>query len=246
MTEFTDLCRYLGDHRDELAARAGQPEEFRRELGNLERFWADESDDRVAEGETWRVLTRYPGVLQALREQGFHAADPPMPTLAPVGPSRTPVTTSEAGSIHPNTAPGPALPDPRTVWVASRLALGREIVAATLAVIIVITSVVVLLFSLFRVGSGQNEAAREALLFLNGIVGVVLGYYFGRVPAETRAERADISARKSELELQNSMAEVQSVLDEMTSMSRTRGTGDGAQLTPEQIGRLRALVRTHR
>jgi len=64
----------------------------------------------------------------------------------------------------------------------------KEIVAAVLALLIVGSTVFWSIGAYFFVGNtGQMHDAKELLATMAGLAGVVLGYYFGRIPAEKHA-----------------------------------------------------------
>ncbi len=72
----------------------------------------------------------------------------------------------------------------------------REYVAAGIAGVIVLGTIVTVLMAISRV---EDDTAfghvKDLLLILNPLVGVVLGYYFNKVSTEARAESAEMTAR---------------------------------------------------
>jgi len=65
----------------------------------------------------------------------------------------------------------------------------KEVVAAFIALLIVGSTVVLSFVAVAQVGhSQQMQDAMDLLAAMSGLVGVVLGYYFGRVPAERHAD----------------------------------------------------------
>jgi hypothetical protein len=67
----------------------------------------------------------------------------------------------------------------------------RELVTHVLALAIVLSTIFVGLWSLRFLGDGaEMEDSRALLAAMSSLSGVVLGYYFGRVPAEARAAQA--------------------------------------------------------
>jgi hypothetical protein len=100
--------------------------------------------------------------------------------------------------------------------------------------------------------AGTDEAwarAKDVLLILSSLVGVVLGYYFGRIPGEAQAAKADTAAEgaRSEAsaarsELDQTKAEVRGMLTE-AEVATSRGISEEEiQLSPEQTRRLWDLV----
>jgi len=74
----------------------------------------------------------------------------------------------------------------------------REYTAAGLAAVVVIGMVILVVFAATAVGSADNFGRlKDLLLFLNPLVGIVIGYYFNRVTSERRAENAETVARQA-------------------------------------------------
>jgi hypothetical protein len=65
----------------------------------------------------------------------------------------------------------------------------KEVVTAVLAFIIVVTVMVLLWTSLYPTVNLEN--AKGILAIFGGWVGVAIGYYFGRVPAERGTDKAN-------------------------------------------------------
>jgi uncharacterized protein (UPF0261 family) len=82
--------------------------------------------------------------------------------------------------------------------IDDRLRLIRETVAAMLAGIVVLGTLVVFIVA-FQYVDSQNqqsfERVKDLLLMINPIVGVVIGYYFSKVTTEARAESAEATAK---------------------------------------------------
>src|SRR5216110_1104429 len=93
---------------------------------------------------------------------------------------------AQVTSSHPNTASAD-----------SKLRILREAVAATIALLIVLGTTVMLYIVFTRYVAGDDQAAdkhferaKDLLLFVNPLLGVVIGYYFNKVSTEARAEKA--------------------------------------------------------
>ena len=72
----------------------------------------------------------------------------------------------------------------------------RENVAAAIALVIVLGAVGLILLALSQLeGPDSFTRAKDLLLVLNPLLGVVLGYYFNKVSTESRAESAEMTAR---------------------------------------------------
>jgi hypothetical protein len=133
--------------------------------------------------------------------------------------------------------PSQRVVDRIAVW-QQRTAMGKELLTGALAVVIVLTTLAVTVAGVFWVhGAEGRTAVKDTLVFLSGLVGVVLGYYFGRIPGETRADRAETEAVQARSSRDQMMAGVREVL-------AAAGAEPGAEatLSPQQVERLRKLL----
>ncbi|HET6353460.1 hypothetical protein [Streptomyces sp.] len=235
MTDFAALRRYLEEHRAELVSAADAPA-FDRQLDNLRSFWAEEDDHDVLLDETWRVLDRFPAARLALDDAGFRHGPQQPATTRTAPPAESSSDLGDDGSEPTVGDTGGSGRTGRRAW------LDRERITGVLAVCIVLTALVILIVSVFRVGDGERAAAKEALAFINGILGVVLGYYFGRMPGEARAEAAEGQARQARAELDGTLGEMRGILDSAPGAAR----GGPAGLSPEQLARMDAVLRRRR
>lgn len=71
----------------------------------------------------------------------------------------------------------------------------REYIAAGLAAVIVIGAVAMMIMAVTQVTSAATDVSfsriKDLLLFINPLLGVVVGYYFNKVSTEARAESAE-------------------------------------------------------
>src|SRR5438067_1295527 len=73
----------------------------------------------------------------------------------------------------------------------SGLQLFREIVTAVIGISIIIVTIILIVITFTFIGDATKfSAAKDLLLLVFSLTGVVMGYYFGRVPAEGRAAEA--------------------------------------------------------
>lgn len=86
---------------------------------------------------------------------------------------------------------------PKITWM-------KEIVTATLG-FIVIVGLLVLIFSPLTESPADIQTAQAVFSILGGWGGIVLGYYFGRMPAEKAAGRADAAASAAEIAKDNAV-----------------------------------------
>jgi hypothetical protein len=82
------------------------------------------------------------------------------------------------------------------------LRLLREGITALIALAVVVTTLA-LVFQTLQLAGGTNgtdvafQRGKDLLLFINPLLGVVLGYYFNKVTTEARAENAEATARQA-------------------------------------------------
>jgi hypothetical protein len=99
----------------------------------------------------------------------------------------------------------PVAPEPLTDQQLRRF---REYVAASIACVIVLGTVIMSALAFVYAGSSENFArAKDLLLFINPFVGVVIGYYFNKVSTEARAENAEATARVATVTAQQAGAQ---------------------------------------
>lgn len=85
-----------------------------------------------------------------------------------------------------------------------KMQMWKECVAAFLAVCVVGCTVIVIILSVFLPGDTTRISnVKDGLLLLNSLTGVVLGYYFGSIPADARASQAQRVATQATISSQN-------------------------------------------
>ncbi len=239
MPSFTEMRQYIEAHEAELVAAAEDRAAFARELTALKGYWASGDDPQALAAETERVLRRYPAVWAKLASLAPAPAQPPTPAL-------TPAAAAPQG-VAPMTEnkPSQSVLDRLAIW-DKQLATAKEAVAGCLGIIIVLATMIaatVALLAVFIVGNEKVwAAAKDILVLLVGLVGVVLGYYFGRVPGEARADKAEAEAKATRSSLDRTLTEVRTVLEDQ-GVDLIRGAERGITLTPQQTERLRNLLR---
>jgi hypothetical protein len=74
----------------------------------------------------------------------------------------------------------------------------REYVSASMALIVIFGVVVMMIQALNHLGTPDEFARmKDLLLFVNPLLGVVIGYYFNRATSEARAETAETTAKSA-------------------------------------------------
>jgi hypothetical protein len=244
MSSLQRLQQFVVDHLDELVQAAEHPSALDQELRNLEEYWDQEDEDQVKLEETWRALRRHPLVMAQLAQAGL--TDPAQPRSEPnrgtsAPPAGQPIPPRTDGTV--SQVPSPSPTDGSSLW-ERKLVIGKEIVTGVLAGLIVLVTLVVAVVVILNPGDESAQAAaKDGLLFLNGLVGVVLGYYFGRAPGDARADRAEDQAQQAQSQRDQTLGEIRGVLDTGGVSLDRGGERAGMTLTPEQVARLRELVR---
>src|SRR4029453_9618786 len=93
---------------------------------------------------------------------------------------------------------------------AAALSRGREGVAALLAVGVVGASLTLIFLGFGHIGEKEQfDRAKDLLLIVNPVLGVVIGYDFNKVSTEGRAENAETPARHATADLRRAADERQ-------------------------------------
>jgi len=174
------------------------------------------------------------------------AADPASDTpaiAAPVGgngataPARAQAAPTPAPPAEPPQAGGGATPPGPTGSLDARAQWLKEIVAAVLGLLLV-GGTVVMAFVILGKSGPDLQAAKDILLVLTSLTGVVLGYYFGRIPSDARAAQAQQVADRAQQETADVKTRARSLADQVESIvdhlpspaadGMTRGLGAAA------------------
>jgi hypothetical protein len=240
--DFKPVRQFLETHLEQLAARAADPAQFRREFANLQRYWEQEDDEALKWEETERVLRKYPAAWQAVLDAGLVPAPEKPATPAPPPPPQPAATRPQGGTTMEEPHVSQSTLNRLAIW-DKQLATGKEVVTGCLGITIVLVTLLVALIAILFAGNADaRSAAKDVLLVLTGLVGVVLGYYFGRVPGEVRADKAEGEAKATRSALDRTMTEVRGLLEDQ-GVDVERGGAGEVTLTPAQVERLRGLVR---
>jgi hypothetical protein len=100
----------------------------------------------------------------------------------------------------PTPVPTPQAPSAATTSTDTFLSRAKEGVAAILGLIIILCFVVMIWKAFGLMANAENQEkgfqqVKDLLLFINPLVGVVIGYYFTKVSTEARAESAEATAK---------------------------------------------------
>ncbi len=265
MADFKRIRDYLEAHRDELANSVS--ESFRDEFDSLSNQWDREEDETSLLELTLRVLGRYPAVCEALEAEGllpegWQAEPPPAPVREPASVSPASPTPTGGAAAPPTPVPPPTGgnqvdkpqavvgTDERLALWDKGMAIGKEFVTGCLGILIVLVTLIVALVAVLTTGTDEAWArAKDVLLILSSLVGVVLGYYFGRIPGEAQAAKAETvaegargEAEAARSELDQTRAEVRGMLTEAKVATSRGALAEELELSPAQARRLWELV----
>ena len=115
------------------------------------------------------------------------------PPSAPIVPIPTQGVTPMSATPPDSQSPAPGLSK-----AESFILIFKEVVTAIIALLIALTTLLLVLYLVPLLGSADKMTqGKELLSILTGLFGVVLGYYFGRIPADARAAQAQVQAAKA-------------------------------------------------
>lgn len=98
-------------------------------------------------------------------------------------------------AIHsPPPASAALTPPPRVEVTDREMQRFRERVAAAIALTVIAGAVVMMVIAILNIDTENFERIKDLLLFVNPLLGVVIGYYFNKVSTEARAETAETAA----------------------------------------------------
>jgi hypothetical protein len=250
MATFQEIRDYLETNYNQLAKLLSTRDEadFRASFENLRNDWNKNMNADIVESVTLQEMKKYPPVWNAL--VASHLI--PDEQQADLTTMRTPPSNA-ATSVQPpsnrsdnhrrTTLPSQQVVDRLAIW-DKRIATGKEVLTGFLGTLIVLVTLIVVIITIASVNNpAAFSSGKDLLLFMNGLVGVVLGYYFGRVPADVRADKAESETRTANRSRDQIQSAVRTVLDE-ASRSSDRGLNQGGiNLSLAQTESLRDILR---
>jgi hypothetical protein len=129
----------------------------------------------------------------------------------------------------------------RSLWTPEVVVQAfKEVITALLGLAVVIYTLILAGNTLTLVGQPEELSdAKDVLLLILGLAGVVLGYYFGRVPADARASQAQQQANDATAQAEQVNAQAQVIADEVDAvvdrMARPAIAARGAEPTAEDV-----------
>jgi hypothetical protein len=99
----------------------------------------------------------------------------------------------------------------------------KEVINALLGLAVVGYSLILAGSTLSLVGQPAKLAdAKDILLLVMGLAGVVVGYYFGRVPADARASQAQQQANEATAQAEQVNAQAEAIADQVDEVMDRR------------------------
>ncbi len=124
----------------------------------------------------------------------------------------------------------------------------KEAITALLGLAVVGYTLILAGNTLSLVGQPEKLSdAKDILMLVLGLAGVVVGYYFGRVPADARASQAQQQANDATAQSEQVHAQAQAIADEvdevMERMARPSVTARGAESSATDLALAEDLYR---
>ena len=131
--------------------------------------------------------------------------------------------------------------DPEEGKSAVRLQWFKEVVTAVLGIGIVVYTLVMTGLAFGMVGDASRMAdAKDLLTFLSGFAGVVVGYYFGRVPADARTAQAQQQIGQAVSEKDQAMSKMDDMKKELAGLEDKMESGE--DLRPADVRHVREMA----
>jgi hypothetical protein len=139
---------------------------------------------------------------EAAAPDGFASGEGVPPQLVTPSVIQPAIVMPQLGVKPMTETPSPSAPAPaqprKGIGVDAIITIFKEAVTAIIALLLVWTTIRVITSLLGFVGDEMRMTQAKALLsVLTGLMGVVLGYYFGRIPAEAHAAQAQEQANQA-------------------------------------------------
>jgi hypothetical protein len=115
-------------------------------------------------------------------------------------------------------------------WPDPAMSRFRERVAALIAVLVIFAAIAMLVIAFLYIGDSEKFArAKDLLLIINPVLGVVIGYYFNKVSTEARAESAESTARSATVDARRA-AESRDEAEELARAARAEAQESRSRL----------------
>ena len=151
------------------------------------------------------------------------------------------MATDRSNANSPRTPPDPAAAAREEAKSAVRLQWLKEIVTALLGIGIVAYTLYMTYRAFGMVGDPTRMGdAKDLLTYLSGFAGVVVGYYFGRVPADARTAQAQQQIGQAVSDKEQTMGTMNDMKKELADLEDKMEGGD--QLTAADIRHVREMA----
>lgn len=121
----------------------------------------------------------------------------PLPTPPPARPVSPPPVPQGVPAMNDN-PPATQPTDSARAKAETFILIFKEVVTAIIAILIAVTALLLVANLVPMLGDpAKMTQGKELLSTITGLFGVVLGYYFGRIPADARAAQAQEQAVKA-------------------------------------------------
>ena len=163
-----------------------------------------------------------PGPILSVPTAPDDVTPPPAVPAVPPLPVAPPVPAPVVGGGPGPGTPGDLAMEQRTQWL-------KEQVAAGLGILLVAGTVLIAFITILFRNASDIQGAKDILLLLSSLSGVVLGYYFGRIPSDARAAQAQQTASQAQQ-------------DAAAARGQTAAIGDQADQIAQQMGQMATQV----
>ncbi len=137
----------------------------------------------------------------------------PAPALVRAEAPEVPATTQTVSAVPAQAS----LPARARTWTPDVwMQVGKEVVTATIALVIIGSTIALVARSFGLIGNASHVSQAKNLIgIMLGLVGTVTGYYFGRVPADARATSATARAEQATTDKERVQAQARHLADQM-------------------------------
>ncbi|MHB1024381.1 MAG: hypothetical protein ACYC24_01595 [Desulfobacteria bacterium] len=105
----------------------------------------------------------------------------------------------------------------------------KEIVTAILGIFVVGSTILIAAMTFSYAGQEKTMAdAKDVLMLMLGLAGVVVGYYFGRVPADARATQAQEQANSATARAEKLTIQARTMADQVDQVMEKVGPAPAA------------------
>jgi hypothetical protein len=265
MNQWNDHIQAIAGHLEEIKQTLGlKDQEFKDQYQQLLNTTSKNSiEPKDIEQQLIRLYADFPALAEFLKQaepQLFKNGNPEFPPeeLAPVQPINEPpqqeVPPKPANSpsqttppVQPQSQVPPPLESSQSK-TESGLQVFKEVVTGFLAAVVVIFTLFMANHTMGLAGDNTKiSQAKDILMLLLGPFGTVLGYYFGRLPADARAAQAQQQAARTAVQAEQVNAQAIQVAERAEALTGELEKAPGVRGLPsptdEKAQQLRLEIR---